>query len=76
MSSDVTKNLRAQQEMDRGPVRMARRIVELEDLLRRISEWDMLYVSPEGKAVTADGPYWQAEIARALAANPSEDEAT
>lgn len=35
-----------------------------DDLLRRLSEWDMLYVAPDGKPITADGPYWQAEISR------------
>jgi hypothetical protein len=38
-----------------------------DDLLRRLGEWDMLYVSPEGKPVTSDGPYWQLEIQRVRA---------
>ncbi len=45
---------------------------EADDLLRRLSEWDMLYVKRDeyGVAVhvvTADAPYWQGEIARARA---------
>ncbi len=33
-----------------------------DDLLRRLSEWDMLYIGPP--PITADGPYWQGEIRR------------
>jgi hypothetical protein len=66
------------------PVADARRqvLAELEqadDLLRRLSEWDMLYVSPEGKAVTSDGPFWQAQIKEAreaLAAHLAEKDGT
>jgi hypothetical protein len=41
---------------------------EADDLLRRLSEWDMLSTYSDGKPVTADGPYWKAEIARTRAA--------
>lgn len=33
-----------------------------DDLLRRLSEWDMLYVPKDGAPVTSDAPYWQGEI--------------
>lgn len=39
-----------------------------DDLLRRLSEWNMLSTSLDGKPATGDGPYWQREIARVRAA--------
>jgi hypothetical protein len=39
---------------------------DLYDLLRRLSEWDMLYVG-DGVSMVADGPYWKREIQAALA---------
>lgn len=36
-------------------------LLEAEDLLRRLSEWDVLNLSPGGHD---DGPYWQREIER------------
>ena len=39
-----------------------------DDFLRRLSEWDMLHVPDDGRPpVTADGPYWQREIANVRA---------
>ena len=41
---------------------LARAALAAEDCLRRLSEWDVM-------SVTADGPYWQREIAKARASN-------
>lgn len=38
---------------------------EADDLLRRLSEWDMLSMSHDGTPITSDGPFWQSEIAKA-----------
>jgi hypothetical protein len=43
---------------------LARAALKADDCLRRLSEWDMLYVKPDGTGITAAGPYWQREIAK------------
>lgn len=42
-------------------------LTDADDLLRRLSGWDVLNLAPGSGD---DGPYWQAEIARALAVLP------
>ena len=43
---------------------LARLCAEQDDLIRRFSEWDMLWVDHVGGTHTSDAPYWQGEIAK------------
>ena len=39
-------------------------VLSADDLLRRLAEWDVLFVGSDGQRETADAPYWQQEIAK------------
>ena len=66
----------ARQALDREKVLIVQRdtllaaLRESDDLLRRLSEWDMFWVDPKtGKASVADGRYWQDQIQKARPKN-------
>ena len=56
---------RRAEELEAELERLKAALREADDLLRRLSEWDVLNMPPGSGD---DGPYWQREIARARAA--------
>lgn len=45
-------------------MRLADTLAAPDDLLRRLSEWDMLWLPKDGPSPTADALYWRREIDR------------